>query len=68
MLADFFVNSVPRRIWEPLRDLPFDEIAERASQHSADTIHLLEGFMGVEEYVGDYAQNGLEALRGAQNA
>jgi acyl-[acyl-carrier-protein] desaturase len=65
VLADFFLNSVPRRIWEPLRDLPFDEMAERASQLSSDTIHLLEGFMGVEEYVGDYVQNGLEALRGA---
>jgi acyl-[acyl-carrier-protein] desaturase len=65
VLADFFMNSVPRRIWEPLSDLPLDEIAERAPQLSDDTIHLLEGFMAVEEYVGDYVQNGLEALRGA---
>jgi len=65
VLADFFLNSVPRRIWEPLRDLPFGEMAERAPQLSSDTIHLLEGFMGVEEYVGDYVRNGLEALRAA---
>ena len=65
VLAEFFTSSVPRRSWEPLRDLPTAEMHELAPRLSEDTIHLLEGFMGIEAYVGDYVSEGLEARRGA---
>lgn len=63
VIADFFTRSVPRRMWEPLRDLPVEEIRALGPRLSEDTIDLIEGFMGVEEHVGDYVQAGLDAFR-----
>jgi len=28
-----------------------------------ETINLIEGFLGIEEYVGDYVEEGLEMFR-----
>src|SRR5437879_13608577 len=33
------------------------------SRLSQETAHLIEGFLGVEEYVGDYVLEGLEMFR-----
>lgn len=58
-----FSRAMKQRNWSPWHDLPFDEMRERGHQLSEDTINLIEGFLGVEEYVGDYVQEGLAMFR-----
>ncbi len=59
----YFGRSLKQRNWSPWHDLPLEEMRERGHQLSEDTRTLIEGFMGVEEYVGDYVQDGLEMFR-----
>lgn len=61
--SKFFERSMRFRTWSPWRDLPLAEIRHLSSKLSADTICLLEGFLGIEEFIGDYASQGLETLR-----
>ncbi|MGE0681070.1 MAG: hypothetical protein AB7P69_09260 [Candidatus Binatia bacterium] len=56
----YFGRAMKQRNWSPWHDLPFDEMRERSHQLSEDTLNLIEGFLGVEEHVGDYVQEGLE--------
>jgi acyl-[acyl-carrier-protein] desaturase len=56
----YFGRAMKQRNWSPWHDLPLDEIQERGHQLSEDTVTLIEGFMGVEEYVGDYVQTGID--------
>ncbi len=60
---DYFGRSMKHRRWSPWHDLPFDEMREWAPKLSTDTVTLIEGFLGVEEYVGDYVLAGLEFFR-----
>lgn len=60
---DYFGRAMENRRWSPWHDLPIDEIREHGHKLSDDTIHLIEGFLGVEEYVGDYVLEGLEMFR-----
>ena len=49
----YFGRALKQRNWSPWHDLPLDEMHERGHLLSEDTVNLTEGFMGVEEYVGD---------------
>jgi len=59
----YFARAMKQRNWSPWHDLPLGEMRERGHQLSEDTVHLIEGFMGVEEYVGDYVQTGIDIFR-----
>jgi acyl-[acyl-carrier-protein] desaturase len=59
----YFGRSLKQRNWSPWHDLPLDEMRDRGHQLSTDTINLVEGFMGVEEYVGDYVGEGIALFR-----
>lgn len=56
----YFGRAMKQRNWSPWHDLPLDEMRARGHQLSEDTFNLIEGFLGVEEYVGDYVQAGLK--------
>jgi acyl-[acyl-carrier-protein] desaturase len=57
--VEFFGRSMRSRRWSPWHDLPVDEIREYGSRLSRDSIYLIEGFLGIEEYVGDFVRDGL---------
>ncbi len=63
---DYFGRAMKHRNWSPWHDLPLEEIRERGSRLSEETIHLIEGFLGVEEYVGDYVLEGIEMFRNSR--
>lgn len=56
-------RALQERAWSPWHHLPLDEIRQRGQRLSAETITLIEGFLGVEEYVGDYVQEGVALFR-----
>ncbi|MSQ47181.1 MAG: hypothetical protein EXR78_02145 [Deltaproteobacteria bacterium] len=58
----YFARAVKQRNWSPWHDLPVEEMHARGHLLSEDTANLIEGFMGVEEFVGDYVQEGLIAF------
>jgi acyl-[acyl-carrier-protein] desaturase len=60
---EYFGRAMENRRWSPWHDLPIDEMRENGHKLSEDTIHLIEGFLGIEEYVGDYVLEGLEMFR-----
>ena len=57
---EYFGQALKQRNWSPWHDLPLQEIYDRGHQLSEDTYNLIEGFLGVEEHVGDYVQEGVE--------
>lgn len=59
----YFNRAMKSRNWSPWNDLPFDEIAQLGPRLSQETIQLIEGFLGIEEYVGDYVLEGLALFR-----
>jgi acyl-[acyl-carrier-protein] desaturase len=59
----YFARAMKQRNWSPWHDLPVAEMHERGHLLSEDTANLIEGFMGVEEFVGDYVQEGLLMFR-----
>ena len=59
----YFGKAMKSRRWSPWHDLPLAEMREHGHRLSAHTISLIEGFLGIEEYVGDYVLNGLEMFR-----
>lgn len=60
---DYFGRAMQCRTWSPWHQFSPDELRQWGPRLSAETIHLIEGFWGVEEYVGDYVQEGLEMFR-----
>ena len=56
---DYYGRAVTHRNWSPWHNLPLDEIAQLGPRLSPTTADLIEGFLGIEEYVGDYVQTGL---------
>lgn len=60
---EYFGRAMENRRWSPWHDLPVDEMREHGHKLSQDTVDLIEGFLGVEEYVGDYVLEGLEMFR-----
>lgn len=55
----YFRKAVKTRNWTPWDDLPLDEMRERGHLLSEDTVTLIESFLGIEDYVGDYVEDGL---------
>jgi hypothetical protein len=45
--------------------VPCDNCQDGEAQ-AVDTLQLVEGFMGVEDFVADYVQYGLDVARGSQ--
>jgi acyl-[acyl-carrier-protein] desaturase len=60
---EYFGRAMKYRRWSPWHDLPLDEMREYGDRLSEDTINIVEGFLGVEEYIGDYVLAGLEMFR-----
>jgi acyl-[acyl-carrier-protein] desaturase len=50
------------RNWTPWDDLPLKEMAEYGHLLSEDTITIIQAYLGVEDYVGDYVEDGLNLL------
>lgn len=61
---DYFRKAVKSRNWFPWDDLPLDEMRERGHLLSEDTITLIESFLGIEDYVGDYVEDAINIVRG----
>ncbi len=55
----YFRKSVKTRNWTPWDDLPLAEMRERGELLSEDTVTLIESFLGVEDYVGDYVEDSM---------
>src|SRR4051794_25777597 len=62
LFIEYFGRSMRTRRWSPWHDLPVDEIRELGPRLSEDTIDLVEGFYGIEEYIGDFIRDGLESF------
>jgi len=60
----YFRKAVKVRNWTPWDDLPLAEMAERGHLLSDDTVTIVEAYLGVEDYVGDYVEEGLHLCRG----
>lgn len=61
---DYFRKAVKSRNWFPWDDLPLDEMRERGHLLSEDTVTLIESFLGIEDYVGDYVEDAINIVRG----
>lgn len=59
---DYFRKAVKSRNWFPWDDLPLDEMRERGHMLSDDTITLIESFLGIEDYVGDYVADAINIV------
>jgi acyl-[acyl-carrier-protein] desaturase len=64
---EYFGKAMQTRRWSPWHDLPLKEMQEYGQRLSPETINLIEGYLGVEEYVGDYVAEGLEMFHNNRN-
>lgn len=55
----YFTKAMKVRNWVP-NELPIKEMHEHGHKLSRDTVTIIQAYLGVEEYVGDYVQDGLE--------
>jgi acyl-[acyl-carrier-protein] desaturase len=55
----YFAKAMKVRNWLP-NDLPIKEMHQLGHLISPDTTTMIQAYLGVEEYVGDYVQDGLE--------
>lgn len=60
----YFRKAVKTRNWLPWDDIPIDEMGERGHLLSEDTIIMIESFLGIEDYVGDYVEDAINIVRG----
>ena len=60
---EYFRRAVQSRNWSPWHNFPLEDMREWGHRLGQETIHLIEGFLGVEEYVGDYVLETLETFR-----
>ena len=60
----YFRKAVKSRNWTPWDDFPLDEMREHGHLLSEDTVTIIEAYLGVEDYVGDYVLDGLNILNG----
>jgi len=58
----YFYKAMKVRNWVP-NELPTKEMHQRGHMLSDDTVTIIQAFLGVEEYVGDYVQDGLELFQ-----
>lgn len=61
---EYFRKAVKVRNWFPWDDLPLAEMKERGHLLSPDTVTLIESFLGIEDYVGDYVEDAINIVRG----
>jgi acyl-[acyl-carrier-protein] desaturase len=61
---EYFRKAVKVRNWFPWDDLPLNEMRERGHMLSEDTITMIESFLGIEDYVGDYVEDAINIVRG----
>ena len=59
---DYFRKAVKVRNWFPWDDLPLAEMRERGHLLSPDTITLIESFLGIEDFVGDYVADAINIV------
>ena len=59
---DYFRKAVKTRNWFPWDDLPLAEMRERGHLLSEDTITLIESFLGIEDFVGDYVADAINIV------
>lgn len=55
----YFHKAMKVRNWVP-NELPIKEMHQYGHTLSPDTVTMIQAYLGVEEYVGDYVQDGLE--------
>jgi acyl-[acyl-carrier-protein] desaturase len=60
---EYFGKAMETRNWSPWHHLPFEEMRQLGHRLSEETKHVIEGFLGVEEYIGDYVLEGLRMFR-----
>ncbi len=61
---EYFRKAVKSRNWIPWDDLPLKEMTEYGPKLSEDTVTLIQSFLGVEDYVGDYVLDALNTVHG----
>jgi acyl-[acyl-carrier-protein] desaturase len=59
----YFRKAMKVRNWVPWDDLPVREMAERGHLLSEDTVTIIQAYLGIEDYVGDYVLDGLVMIR-----
>ena len=57
----YFTKAMKVRNWVPT-ELPIAEMHEYGHLLSDDTITIIQAYLGVEDYVGDYVEDGLNML------
>jgi acyl-[acyl-carrier-protein] desaturase len=62
----YFRKAVKVRNWLPWDDLPLGEMGERGQLLSDDTVTMIQAYLGVEDYVGDYVEDGLRLVNNAR--
>ena len=55
---NYFYKAMKIRNWVPT-ELPIKEMHQFGSQLSEDTVTIIQAYLGVEDYVGDYVEEGL---------
>lgn len=55
----YFTKAMKVRNWVP-NELPTAEMHRLGHKLSPDTVTMIQAYLGVEEYIGDYVQEGLE--------
>ena len=55
----YFTKAMKVRNWVP-NELPVAEMHRYGHLLSPDTVTMIQAYLGVEEYIGDYVQDGLE--------
>jgi acyl-[acyl-carrier-protein] desaturase len=58
----YFTRAMKVRNWVP-NEIPIQEMHELGHKLSPDTATIIQAYLGVEEYVGDYVQEGLELVQ-----
>jgi acyl-[acyl-carrier-protein] desaturase len=58
----YFRKAMKVRNWTPWDDLPLAEMHERGHLLSDDTLTIIQAYLGVEDFVGDYVEDGLNIL------
>jgi acyl-[acyl-carrier-protein] desaturase len=59
LFENYFTKAMKVRNWVP-NELPTAEMHELGHLLSPDTVTMIQAYLGVEEYIGDYVQGGLE--------
>ncbi len=58
VFESYFQKAMKVRNWVP-NELPIKEMREAGSRLSEDTITIIQAYLGVEDFVGDYVEDGL---------